>query len=193
MISFLTLSPLFGKLLSTGIVQRIYYDVTLEKIATGTVPVYPSGGDDLENIGQDDRQKMGCYLRQTGDAVNNKTEFVHSDQKSYRVRVPYRMVFFNDYEERNADDLQALIMQLMFDYNIEFSKMVTDKSNLVSQEGEIVGFKFGKQTFYCAIDFNAFFTLYKTNCAVQIGCKSLPNPLQPCDIAALETLSITEA
>lgn len=176
MTGYSTLKPLFQSLIDTGLVQKIYHSVIIREQGENRYPAYRVG-DEWYYTGVDDTKIMGCYLRQTGDLQNGRTEQASSCQKMYITRVPYRLVFFNDHETRNHDDLQAKIMNIVFQKDIELVRFVTDKTRLAIDETALKGFNFGGNTFYAALDFILIVRLTRNNCEVEINCGEIPNPI----------------
>ncbi len=170
------LNPLFLSLLNTGLVQKIYHSVIIHEQGDNRYPAYRVG-DEWHYTGVDDTKIMGCYLRQTGDLQNARTEHVTSCEKFYITRVPYRLVFFNDHETRNHDDLQVKIMNIVFEKDIEFVRFINDKTRLANEETALKGFNFGGNTFYAALDFFVLIRLTRNNCGTEISCGEIENPI----------------
>src|SRR6185369_5100477 len=118
MLAYLSLKPMFDMLLDTGLVQKIYHSVIIDNRGDDRFPVYRVG-DEWRFCGQDDTKIMGCYIRQTSDFTNIRTEQISSAEKLYYTRIGYRVVFFNDFEKRNHDQLAAILMNIVFDDNID--------------------------------------------------------------------------
>lgn len=179
MLGFSTLKSAIDYLLITGIVSKVYHDVYILETDKGRFPVYDEG-DEKIYVGVDDTQIMNCYFRQTGEAIFFKSEFVGSQKKIFKARAPFRVVFFNDYEERSFDSLTDKIMKLSLFENIEFSKVYIDREQIRILEGDRKNFNFGGKTFYKAIDINVNFTTVSDDCNKQIECDALPNPIAGC-------------
>lgn len=179
MLAYSTINPVLLDLLNTDLVKKIYHSVILYEEENERFPAYRIG-DDYAYCGQDDREIMGCYLRQTGDFTNRETTQISSAEKMYVSRIPYRLVFFNDHEKRNHDDLAAKLMNIVFAQDIEFVRYISDKTRLAQEESKLKGFNFGGNTFYAAIDIFVTVRLKKTNCEQVMNCGDIPNPIVKC-------------
>lgn len=179
MLAYSTLNPVFVDLLDTNLVQKIYHSIIIYAEGDERFPAYRLG-DDFIYCGQDDRQIMGCYVRQTGDFTNRTTELISSNQKMYVSRIPYRFVFFNDFEKRNHDELAAQLMNIVFQPDIEFVRYISDKTRLAQEESSLKGFNFGGSTFYAAIDVFVTVRLKRNNCEQTMNCGEIPNPIVKC-------------
>jgi hypothetical protein len=179
MLGYSTLKSAIDYLLSTGIVAKVYHDVYILENLTNRYPVYDEG-DEKIYVGVDDRQIMNCYFRQTGEANLLRSEFVGSSKKIFKARAPFRVVFFNDFEERSFDSLIEKILKLSLFENIEFARIYTDREQVRILESDRKNFTFGGKTFYIAVDVNVTFTTFSDDCNVQIDCEALPNPIAGC-------------
>jgi hypothetical protein len=157
-------------------VNKIYHDVVIWEDAKGRRPAYRDGKE-FRYIGVDDKKIMSCYLRQLTDLQNSETINVASNVKMYMAQLVYRLVFFNDHESRDFDDLYAAILNIPFAQGLELVRLIKDKKTLLSSESQPDNFNFDGHTFYCALDFRATFRLNRDNCGTDIGCGKLPNPI----------------
>lgn len=172
------LKTAFDKILDTGLTYRVFHSVKkFEDVNEGTTyPVYPSGIDEFTYVGIDDTKHMTVYCRQIDDLRVVKPELIASSLYNYRVAIPHRMVFFNDFEKRNQDDLLSRFIQFAFLPNIKLLRVIVDKERLANMESTAKGFNFGDETFYAAIDFEIALTLSQQNCEIELTCDSLTNP-----------------
>lgn len=176
MIGYSILSDVFNKLLTDKLVTKIYTDVFIMEENGNRYPVYPDGAE-FKYVGVDDTKVMICYFRQLGEARNAKTIYVDSALKSYLLRVPFRMVLFNDYETRNFDELTVAFMNVMFAQFLDFTALITDVKKIQQEENLIKNFTFDASTYYVAIDFTLSVEIFKNNCAEVIGCAQVENPI----------------
>lgn len=177
MIAYLEVRPMLDYLLTSGLVTKIYQDVIIWENGENKYPAYKVG-DEYYYIGVDDSKKMVCYIRQTGPIRTGKAEWNGSCSKTYESVVPYRVVFFNDWEERSFEDLQARILQSVLFRRIDLVSFINDADQLLSLETIVKNFSLGGKSFYCAIDITVKFDLKIDNCDVSISCDNLPNPLE---------------
>ncbi len=177
MIGYSVIKNLFYNLFATGIVKKIYHDVTILEEDNGfKYPVYREG-EEFVYVGIDDTKIMSCYLRQTGPVQNTKTEFISANQKLYKIRVPYRLVLFNDFEKRNFDQLQIALMKIMYSENIFLDKIITNSDDLLNIETSPKNFHLGGTSFYCAFDFFVISSIAEERCPTEISCSDLQNPI----------------
>lgn len=175
MIGYSILSPVFADLLH-GMVGKIYHDVIIVEQDKNRFPAYPVG-DEYIYVGVDDTKIMNCYLRQVGEMRNISTSFIGGCSELYNIRVPYRLVFFNDPEKRKFDDLNNAIINSLFHQHVEFTSLITDRRVIQQQENLVKNFTLGARTFYVAVDFAIKFQMTKNNCGDVIGCVDIPNPI----------------
>lgn len=180
MLGYSTIKASIDYLLSTGLVKKIYHDVVLLTKDDGKkYPVY-SLGEEFVYVGVDDSKIMNCYFRVLNAATTIKSEFVGSSKKITKARVTYRVVFFNDFEERQHTTLIEKIMKLGLYENIEFGQLITDREQLIISEANRL-VNFNANTFYVGIDLNVSFWTIGDDCNTPLPCGSLPNPLIGCD------------
>lgn len=196
MIGYSILNNIFNQLLSDKLVTKVYHDVIIIEEEKNRFPVF-ARGDEYIYVGVDDSKKMSCYFRQTGEARNVKTTFTAGCERAYFVKVPYRMVLFNDFEKRNFDSLNSAFVNTMFSQGIDFTALITDRKRLLQDESSPKNFTFGASTYFVAIDFTLSVQISRNNCEeVIIGCDKLPNPVcaiaAPLECVAPTLLAVTE-
>lgn len=176
MLGYSTIKGLIQYLLNGNIVTRVYHSVTMQDKGGKRYPAYKVG-DDFFYVGIDDTKRMSCYLRQTGAMVVGKSEFFTGSAKAYYVTVPYRLVFFNDFEGRNFDELTAKILQGVFLPGITLIRYYNDGNELMKVETSPELFRLGGTSFYKAVDLAVSFWMKPDNCEMEVGCTNIENPI----------------
>jgi hypothetical protein len=176
MLAYSELKLVIDYILNSGLADRVFHNVSIWDGGNGErFPAYKHG-DDFLYVGIDDRRKMNCYIRQTGDVSKLSMDLLDSCSKSYITRIPYRFVFFNDFERRDFDYLHEWIISITLKRNIDFVRFITDAARIKQEETIVKGFIFGGTTFYCALDLMVAHRVQASNCVQPIECESLPNP-----------------
>lgn len=190
MLAYSELKPLFSFLINEGIVTKIYHDIIIWSEGDNRYPAYRREGDDgFVYTGIDDTTTMNCYIRQTGNVEKLKSEWIGSCKKIYICRVPYRVVFFSDFEDRNFDSLYSKILKSTLYNGIELIKLVTDFKQILNDETNPRGFHFGASTFYAALDIVMKFSEGDNICPEEINCEKLPNPLTADNLPGIEIIT----
>lgn len=181
MIGFSILNEVIQKLLGTGLVKKVYHSVFIyvdKADKSERYPVYSFPNDDgFEYVGIDDSKFMSCYIREIGDFVTDKVENKSSESKLIYGKQLYRIVFFNDFEERNHDDLLASFVKTTFTQYVVLNKIITNTDRLLTDETVLKDFNFGATTFYKAIDFYLTLILQDDTCENVISCNNQANPI----------------
>jgi len=171
------LKNIFDNLLNTNLVNKIYHDVRIIDKKNERLPAYRNGSD-WNWIAPDDSRIMLCYLRQTGSMDQYQVIRVGGcDRKKFNVRIPYRLVFFNAYEERNFDSLEAALTNCIFVDHVDLVRVINDSGTLLKQESNQANTVTDGNAFYMAIDFLVYSELTKSNCQALIDCSSIDNPI----------------
>lgn len=173
---FSILKGVFDFLLKTKLINEVFHSVEIVETDSNRFPAYPIENGDLVYVGVDDSKVMNCYVRQVNDLRIEKRDQISSSVFEYEAVIPHRIVFFNDYETRNTDDLIKIFIQLAFLPGVRLKSVIVDKEKLLQLETKPNGFKFDNKTFYSAIDFDIYFRLTRNNCEEEIGCEKIPNP-----------------
>lgn len=170
------LKGVFDFLINTGLVKEVFHSVEIIETDNSRFPAYPATDGELVYIGVDDSKIMNCYVRQTDDLRTGKRDQISSNVFEYEVTIPHRVVFFNDHEKRNQDDLIQIFVGIAFLPGVNLKRVIVDKEKLLQLETKPSGFKFDNSSFYAAIDIEITFRLQRNNCLQQITCASIGNP-----------------
>lgn len=179
MIGYSVISNIIAYLLKQKLVSQVYHSVDILNINNQRYPGYKKD-DEWIYVGPDDSKHMQCYIREIAGLSVDKIEIMSAGgKKAYKGKVGYRMVFFNDFEKRDHD--QLLIELLAFTYypSVQLKKVINNNEELLREEGKVKDFTFGATTFYKAIDFFVIQTLQENKCELNIGCGNLQNPVTP--------------
>lgn len=170
-------------ILATNIIKKVFHSVQLLRSEDSNVlyPVYPIGAE-YSFAGLDDTAGLFAYIRINGDITTTALR-VGSCAGGYRGVAPLRVVFFNDSEDRNHEDLIDQLAAFTFLSNVALVRIITDKYRLLREESPLFRAKFDAKTFYIAIDVNAAFEYLPNSCEPE-KCIIQPNPLTPCHVAA---------
>lgn len=176
MIGYTILKNAVEHLLETDLVKKVYHTTQIWDQDGERYPVYKDG-DELVYVGVDDTKFMSCYIRQlNGFAVTKTNPIGSSGRKEYQGRVLNRIVFFNDFEERNHDELTIKLLAITFNSKIELVRIMENKDEILREEAKVKNFTFGGLTFYRAID---FYVLLKVQdaCDLDVPCGEWENPI----------------
>lgn len=180
-----------NKILETGLVKKFFHSVQLLKDEKRQIlyPAYPSGAE-YTYSGIDDSRGLFGYIRTNGDMSGAPFKIASCD-RSYTVTAPMRVVFFNDNEDRNQEELIRRLTTFTFLRNVNLVRIITDKFRLVTEESPVFRENFDGKTFYVAFDIQVTFILLPSDCESD-DCIIHPNPIKPCPAAApLSTESAT--
>jgi hypothetical protein len=170
------------KIIQTSLVSKVFHSCQLLRDDERRVmyPVYQVGAE-FTYAGIDDSKGLFAYIRINGDlqAVPMRTR---SCSGSYQVTAPLRVVFFNDNEPRDHDDLARRLMTFTFLQNVILTRVIQDRARLAAEESPMFREKFDGKTFYLAVDIQATFILLPSDCASE-ACISYPNPVTTCPAA----------
>ena len=170
------------RIISTGLVSKVFHSVTLLRDENSKVlyPVYQLGSDFVYS-GIDDAKGLFAYIRHNGDMAGVPFK-IDSCGRNYTMTAPMRVVFFNDNETRDHEELVRQLGSFTFLSGLTLTRIVTDKFRLVKEESAIFREKFDGTTFYVAFDINATFILLPGDCETN-ACPVHPNPVLTCPAA----------
>jgi hypothetical protein len=169
-------------IIQTGLVSKVFHSCELLKTDDGQT-IYPAYkiGREFTYSGIDDAKGLFAYIRSNGDTVGVPIK-IDSCGKSYTMTAPLRVVFFNDNESRDFNELTTLLSSFTFMGNVNLVRVVTDKFRLVREESPMFREKFDGQTFYVAFDVSVTFVLLKSDCEPNV-CQIFINPVTTCPAA----------
>lgn len=173
---FSVLKGVFDFLIDTNLIKEVFHSVEIVETDNKRFPAYPIESGDLVYVGVDDTKIMNCYIRQVNDLRIDRVEKISSSVSEYETVIPHRIVFFNDHEKRNQDDLIKIFIGVAFLPGVRLKSVIVDKEKLLQLETKPHGFKFDSKTFYSAIDIDIVFRLRRNNCEEEIGCENIKNP-----------------
>lgn len=177
MIGYSTLETLFTRLTDNKLISKIYHSVVFNTSTDGSRKPSAFVNGMLTYVGPDDSKGFYSYCRQTGPGEVTKEERVGSSWKLYKVRVPFKMVFFNSFEERDHEEiLRALIGIFANTDKISISRVHTIQTDILNSEVPGGSITFTQDTFYKAIDFFVLLDIQGTSCNFDIGCNNISNP-----------------
>lgn len=176
------------QLISTGLIKKVFHSCELIKDANRKTlyPAYQVGAE-YTYSGIDDAKGLFAYIRANGDYTGMPFKVASCD-KAYNIIQPIRVVFFNDSERRNHEELTRQLSVMAFGKGVTLSRIVTDKYRLVSEESDIFREKFDGLTYYVAFDLLLTFILSRDVCQSDI-CKVYKNPVTTCPAAVLTSSS----
>lgn len=176
-----------NKILATGLVTKVFHSCQMLRTEDNQqlYPAYPKGNE-YTYAGIDDTKGLFAYIRVNGDMAGVPLK-VTSCGRAYDMDAPMRVVFFNDNEDRNQEELLASLATFTFLKGITLVRVVTDKFRLVKEESPLFRSHFDGKTFYVAFDVLVSFILLPSDCAKD-QCKVHPNPITTCP-AAVQTSS----
>lgn len=167
-------------MIDTTIVKKVYHSVILlpGNLENATKPAAPTSNGRYEYVGVDDTKGFTTYLRQIGPAEVVTQERVGScGGYNYKMQVPHRLVFYNDIEKRDSDELIAKLTKAVISFpKIRLQRIITDRRDLLNQEAPAGSYKFKNSTFYAAVDFFVLLELQADTCDTVISCKGIDNP-----------------
>jgi hypothetical protein len=170
------------EIIKTGLVTKVFHSCQLlrDDQSRTLYPAYQVGAE-FTYAGIDDSKGLFAYIRNNGDAQAVPLK-ITSCQGAYTVTAPLRIVFFNDNEDRNQDDLALQLMPFTFLKNVFLVRVINDRQRLVREESSVFREKFDGKTFYLAVDINVTFILLPSDCAPE-ACIVYPNPITSCPAA----------
>jgi hypothetical protein len=178
-------------IVNTGLVSKVYHSVQLIKDDNFVTqyPVYRQGKEYVYT-GLDDARGLFAYIRNAGDTSGVPLK-IQSCGRSYDMDASLRIVFFNDNEERDQDELLRQLASFTFLTGVTLQRIITDKFRLVKEESQIFRQRFDGKTFYAAFDVLVSFILLPSDCATD-ECVVYKNPVTTCPAAiATSTSSAT--
>lgn len=170
-------------ILATGYVKKVFHSCQMLQDSENNIlyPAYPKGAE-YTYTGIDDTHGLFAYIRTNGDAAGVPLK-IDSCGKSYQLTVPLRVVFFNDNETQNHEELTTQLASFTFLSNVNLVRIISDKFRLVREESPVFREKFDAQTFYVAFDITVTIQLMANDCVTK-PCTIHVNPLLPCLVAA---------
>ena len=175
--------PIAEAIIATGLVSKVFHSCQLLKNEEQQTlyPAYQIGAE-FTYAGIDDTRGLFAYIRTNGDSFAVPFK-LGACGRSYTMTVPLRVVFFNDNESRDHDELVRQLGTFTFLSGLTLVKITTDKFRLVREESPLFRSKFDGRTFYVAFDVSITFILLPSDCENKI-CKVYPNPVTTCPAAA---------
>lgn len=175
---FSVLKELFKSIIGTNLVSNLYHSAKLQRLNDGSFKVVAPVNNRFEYVGLEDTKGFSCYCRQTGPLEVENNEKIGSEwNKRYKVRIPHKLVFFNDKEDRDHEQISGQLVKALI--GTDFVSLVRVHSNteqILAQEAPGGKFSFNEQTFYFAIDFFVVLNLQEDNCEVEFNCNGVENP-----------------
>lgn len=169
-------------IIKTGLVSKVFHSCEQLKTPDSQLlyPAYKRGGEYVYT-GIDDTKGLFAYIRNNGDAVGVPLK-IDSCSKSYTMTAPLRVVFFNDYEKRDFNELTTWLSSFTFLTNVNLVRVITDKFRLTREESPLFRESFDGQTFYIAFDVTVSFVLLASECDPNY-CQTYLNPVTTCPAA----------
>lgn len=170
------LNEIFSRLINTELMTQVYHSVIIREVDGIRKPIAPVKGG-YEYVGVQDEAGFTAYCRATGPLEIESTINVGSCQANIiRATIPHKLVFFNDHEERNHDDITGKLIQAVLGVGgVRFQRAITIPEQILSTEAG-GRFTFTPATYYTAIDFSILLRLQADECAQEFGCGGFPNP-----------------
>lgn len=175
----LTLSDLFRNLLQTKLLKNVFHSVTLQpKLQGGGYSPAAQVNGRYVYVGPDDTKGFSAYVRQIGTAeVQGVKEPLGGGQFRYKMKFPFRAVFFNDKENRNFEDLTAALTKAIIKTPlVDLARINPLREDVLRSEVPSGVFKFKTSTYYVSIDFFLILFLQTDNCEQVLTCADLVNP-----------------
>lgn len=175
MIGYLTINQIINDLINREVVKKVFHSVELWEKNGDRYPAYrDQGNDEWFYVGVNDTKVMHAYIRETaGFKVESEIKLDSTGNKGYKGVENYRLVVFNDFENRSFDDLINAILPFSFLPGVRLKKIFNNNDELLREEAKIKDFNFGATTFYKAFDFTVTAILNK-KCEYDIKCWSNP-------------------
>lgn len=166
-----------NRILESGVVQMVFHSVQLLRNEKNQVkyPAYPKGGE-FTYAGIDDTHGLFAYIRINGDMLGNPFKLT-SCSGSHAIEAPLRVVFFNDNEDRNQEELLSIVSNFLFLQHVKLVRIITDKFRLVADESPMFRENFDGKTFYVAFDIMVKFIIKPNDCEPE-KCIIHQNPLK---------------
>jgi hypothetical protein len=163
-------------IIATELVQKVFHSCHLHKDENSTTmyPVYQAGRE-FTYAGIDDAVGLFAYIRTNGDIIGAPFK-LNSCDHAYTLTIPLRVVFFNDNESRNHEELTRQLGTFAFLKGVNLVRIITDRIRLVKEESPIFRANFDAQTFYVAFDINATIQMMANTCASK-ACATYLNPI----------------
>lgn len=170
-------------IIATELVTKVFHSCQLLKNDQSQTfyPVFPKGNE-FTYAGIDDAKGLFAYIRTNGDIIGTPFKVASCDS-TYTMTAPLRVVFFNDNEDRNQEELIRMLGTFTFMKNVTLIRIITDKFRLVREESPVFRERFDGKTFYVAFDVFVTFILLPSDCETK-ECIAHPNPITPCPAAA---------
>lgn len=165
-------------IVGTGLVKKVFHSCQLLK-DQNMITLYPAyqRGAEFTYAGIDDTKGLFAYIRTNGDLVGVPFKKSSCD-RAYTMTAPLRVVFFNDNEERNQEELVRKLSTFTFMQGVSLVRIITDRFRLVKEESQLFREKFDGKTFYVAFDVSVTFILLPSDCE-RSDCQTYANPICP--------------
>ena len=175
-------------IIKTGLVANVFHSVQLIKDDNFVTqyPVYRQGKEYVYT-GLDDSKGLFAYVRAAGDIAGVPLK-IQSCGRSYDMAASLRVVFFNDNEDRDQEDLLNKLSSFTFLNGVTLQRIITDKFRLVKEESQIFRQRFDGKTFYAAFDVLVSFILLPSECETD-PCVVYQNPVTTCPAATVTSTS----
>lgn len=162
--------------------DEVYHSAEIITVDNDRIPVI-NLKDDWKYLAPTD-EEQNLYIRRNGDDEVMEELKLGSCVKSYKMRSPLRVVYFQDYAT-NHNEILAHLLQSVLIGGTKLVRMVRDKWKLKKDEssGDYV---FKPTTAYFAIDIYVFWELKPDNCDEDF-CLTLDNPLKKCLTEIIES------
>lgn len=179
MIGSSILNQLFTNILETKFVTEVYHSVMLKPLDQGGFKPMAPVAKRWVPVGIDDTKGFTCYCRQTGSADVSQVENLGScNLKKYRFQIAHKLVFYHEAEERNHDQIIAMLSSAVMKTNLlNVQKITTIPEDILRSEAPTSKFKLKDNTFYVSIDFFILLDLQANTCEQEIQCEAITNPV----------------
>lgn len=166
-------------IIATGLVGKVFHTCQLLKNENGQTmyPAYQRGAE-FTYAGIDDAKGLFGYIRTNGDQIGVPFK-MNSCGRTYTMTAPMRVVFFNDGEDRDHEELVRQLSTFTFIESVTLVRIITDKFRLVREESNLFRERFDGKTFYVAFDITVTFVLLPSDCERK-ECLVYPNPVTSC-------------
>lgn len=163
-------------IVDTGLVTKVYHscEIITDRSKGRLYAAFPRGKEYVP-VAIDDTSELFAYIRYNGDVPTTPLG-VGSCGRYYEAQVPLRVVFFNDYEKRDFDLLEAKLLGFTMKQNVTLTRIINDKFRLFREESDLGSPNLDGAVFYRAFDILVKILLLPDDC-LNAECKSYANPL----------------
>lgn len=168
-------------IIATELVTKVFHSCQLLRNQESQIlyPAYQRGAE-FTYAGIDDTRGLFAYIRTAGDMVAVPLK-IQSCARTYEVTAPLRVVFFNDNESRDHEELVRQLAAFTFLTGVNLVRVITDKFRLIREESSLFREKFDGKTFYIAFDVSLTFILLPSDCETT-ECLVNTNPITSCPV-----------